>query len=68
MIPGDELGQLLFLVAVAMAGIPTQPLSLPMPPPVSGEEFRLKFVDDYSMGEVVELKEKLRPKPELIGS
>ena len=67
---GDEVGQILFLVAVAGAGIANQPPaalpspSPPLPPPaITKDELRLKFVDDLTLGEVVNLKHQLAPAP-----
>ena len=71
---GDELGQILFLVAVSDAGMdPPPPLplphhpgdlpSVPAPPPpaVTKNELRVKFIDDLTFAECIQLQEKLEP-------
>ena len=64
---GDELAVILFLVAMSDVGLPP-PLPLlpllpgdisvcvpPLPPPVSDDEVRIKWIDDVSIGETIDL-------------
>ena len=77
---GDELGLLLFLVAISDAGLPPAPplpppvlpgdvssCVPPHPPPVTGEELRLKWVDNITLAETVKLDKCLQKKPIFIG-
>ena len=77
---GDELGQLLFLVGVSDAGMDPPP-PIPMPyhpedvssvstptPAVALDQIRLKYIDDLTLGETVQLQTDLCPMDEkLIG-
>ena len=77
---GNELGLVLCLVADAgtsendtePSNAVTAPTTTELPkensiptPPITDKELRLKFVDDLSLGEVINLKEQLRKNNEV---
>ena len=77
---GDELGQLLFLVAMSDVALPPAPplpepvhpgdissCVLPLPPLLTPEELRVKWIDDVTIAETIKLDVCLRSKPEYIG-
>ena len=77
---GDELGQLLFLVAMSDVALPPAPplpepvhpgdinsCALPLPPPLTPEEVRVKWIDDVLIGETIKLDKCLKSKPSFIG-
>ena len=77
---GDELSVILFLVPVSDICLPPptpRPLPLhpgdvstcvpPLPPPVSSDELRLKWIDDIVTAETVCLKKCLVKGPDIIG-
>ena len=77
---GALLGVLLYLVYVSDIGmdLPSSnktetsrynldSVTLPLPPALMESEARLKFIDDLSLAESVDLKTQLSKEPELIG-
>ena len=77
---GDELGQLLFLVAMSDVALPPAPplpepvhpgdissCVLPLPPPLTPEELRLKWIDDVTIAETIKLDKCLKLNSEFIG-
>ena len=68
---GSRLGMILFLVELSDAGmpVPTQDdMSVPFPLPcVTNNEIRVKYIDDQTQGEVVELTSPLDRNAEQAG-